>query len=153
MVAMRAALMAAIGMASVWSMTPLSAESLARKTLAGPVAATVLTVIDGDTLTVRAHIWVGQEVETHVRLMGVDTPELHGRCEAEKSKAQDAKLFTARLTSSGKVFLYDVRSDKYGGRVDATVRTEDGRNLADALIQAGLARHYGGGKRAAWCAG
>ena len=42
--------------------------------LAGPVPAVVEDVIDGDSLKVRAHIWLGQDVAVHVRLAGVDAP-------------------------------------------------------------------------------
>src|SRR3989338_6548178 len=41
----------------------------------GPVAAAVLEVIDGDTIVVRARIWLGQAVETRVRLSWADAPE------------------------------------------------------------------------------
>jgi hypothetical protein len=36
-------------------------------------------------------------------------------------------------------------------RVDAYVRLADGRELGDALIAAGLAHPYDGGKRDGWC--
>ena len=51
--------------------------------ISGPVMAQVLRVIDGDTIAVRAQIWIGQSVETRVRIVGVDTPELRGRCALE----------------------------------------------------------------------
>ncbi len=37
------------------------------------------------------------------------------------------------------------------GRVIADVFTEDGRRLADVLIEAGLARPYDGSEREGWC--
>ena len=46
----------------------------------GPVPALVLRVIDGDTIAVRARIWIGQSVDTRVRIVGVDTPEFSGEC-------------------------------------------------------------------------
>ena len=51
---------------------------VASEVLPGPIAADVIKVIDGDTLPVRARIWLGQEVEINVRLADVDTPELCG---------------------------------------------------------------------------
>jgi endonuclease YncB( thermonuclease family) len=48
--------------------------------LAGPVMARVIRVYDGDTILVRARIWVDQEIEIRVRLAGVDTPEIKGQC-------------------------------------------------------------------------
>lgn len=119
--------------------------------LPGPIPAAVVRVVDGDTLTVRAHIWIGQEVETNVRLQGVDTPEIRGRCDDERLRAERAREFTERLTAGGSVILLDVRPDKYGGRIDARVRTSDGVDVSDALIKAGLARVYSGERRSPWC--
>ncbi len=48
----------------------------AAELLPGPVTATVQEVIDGDTVAVRARIWLGQAIENRVRLAGIDTPEL-----------------------------------------------------------------------------
>lgn len=122
-----------------------------REFIAGPVAARVLTVIDGDTLLVRARIWLGQEVETRVRLAGVDTPEPRGRCPGERALAGRARDFVSRLLATGAVTLYDVRFGKYGGRVLARVVAADGTDTGTALIAAGLARAYAGGKRQPWC--
>ena len=44
----------------------------------GPVAATVERVIDGDTIEVKAQIWIDQELRVAVRLAGVDAPERPG---------------------------------------------------------------------------
>jgi micrococcal nuclease len=139
--------------AAVAALAALPALAGPGKELAGPVPATVVEVTDGDTLVVRAHIWIGQEVETSIRLSGVDTPELHGKCDEEKARARDARDFTEKLTGGGPVFLTGIRPDKYGGRVDASVRTSDGTDLAAALIKAGLARPYGGERRKGWCEG
>lgn len=144
----------AIGAAAFLVVMPgFAAQAGMERSLPGPVSATVVEVVDGDTLNVRAHIWIGQEVETAIRLTGVDTPELHGRCDSEKERAREARAFTERLTSSGTVVLTDIRTDKYGGRVDAVVHTSDGTDVASALIKAGLGRPYGGERRVGWCEG
>lgn len=119
--------------------------------LAGPIPAALVRVVDGDTLDVRARIWLRQEVETKVRLLGVDAPELHGHCASERKRALDAKQFVETALASGRLVLRDVRLDKYGGRVVARVETPDGRDLGRALIQAGLGRAYDGHKRQPWC--
>lgn len=143
-----------IGIAAFLTVLPgLAAEAGMERTLPGPVPATVVEVVDGDTLRVRAHIWIGQELETAIRLTGVDTPELRGRCDSEKERARDARAFTERLTAGGTVVLTDIRTDKYGGRVDAVVHTSDGTDVASALIKAGLGRPYGGEQRSGWCEG
>jgi endonuclease YncB( thermonuclease family) len=124
--------------------------------LAGPVPAAVIAVVDGDTLSVRAHIWLGQRVETLVRLAGVDAPELRGKCERERALAAQARDFLrARLgpreAASGGVLLRDIRLGKYAGRVLARVQGPDGADLAELLLAEGLARRYAGRERPSWC--
>ena len=115
--------------------------------------ATVLRVIDGDSLVVRATIWLGQKVETTVRLLGVDTPELRGACGEERDLATRSRAFTARLAETGaEVTLSDIQLGKFAGRVLARVVTTDGVDIGQALIDAGLARPYRGGRRGTWCA-
>jgi endonuclease YncB( thermonuclease family) len=119
--------------------------------VAGPVAAEVIEVIDGDTLRVRARIWLGQDVETRVRLSGADAPEVKARCEAERDLARAARDFVRERVGSRRIALRDIRYDKYGRRVLARVMTPEGEDLAESLIRHGLARAYGGGARAGWC--
>lgn len=121
--------------------------------LAGPVLAKVVRVVDGDTLLVRAHIWLGQEVETAVRLEGIDTPELKARCETERAKAEAARDYLSRRLEGQTVQLINILTDKYGGRVLANVRDASGSDLSKDLVLAGFARRYDGGQRQTWCAG
>jgi endonuclease YncB( thermonuclease family) len=124
----------------------------ARDRLPGPIPAAVDAVLDGDTLRVRARVWLGQEVDTLVRLFGIDAPERNGRCEEERRRAEDARAFLRRRTLDRPVTLVDVRTDKYGGRVLARVLAADGIDLGAALVAAGLAKPYRGGRRVPWCA-
>ena len=62
----------------------------------GPIPAEILDVLDGDTIAVRATIWLGQAVETHVRLSGIDAPELRAHCAEEKEKAEAARDLARR---------------------------------------------------------
>jgi endonuclease YncB( thermonuclease family) len=123
----------------------------AREVLPGPIVAQVLNVIDGDTLVVRARIWVGQDLEIKVRLAGVDAPELRGRCDFERAQARRARDFVRERVAAGRVRLHLIQYGKYAGRVLARVESESGGDLGTALIKAGLARAYGGGKRPGWC--
>ncbi|MFQ5783952.1 MAG: thermonuclease family protein [Alphaproteobacteria bacterium] len=121
--------------------------------VAGPVVAHVLRVIDGDTIVVRARIWLGQDVETRVRLTGVDAPELRGACARERTLARSARTFVSTRIADAPVSLSDIRYDKFGGRVLARVTSATGDDLGALLVAAGLARFYAGGARAGWCEG
>ena len=123
----------------------------ANDSIPGPVQAKVERVVDGDTVVVRARVWLDQEVVTHVRLRGLDTPEMHGKCADERQMAQDAKQFLEDHIGGQTITLSDVSFDKYGGRVLANAKTEDGRVVSEWVIAEGLGRSYGGHKRGSWC--
>jgi len=63
----------------------------------GPISAKVTKVYDGDTLTVKAYPWLGLTADIGVRLNGVDTPEIRGKCEEEKLKAIEAREFVKNI--------------------------------------------------------
>ena len=119
--------------------------------LPGPVPAQVMAVIDGDTLVVKARIWLGQAVETRVRLADIDTPALRAPCDSARLLAVRARDLVLRLAGDGEVTLHDVRLGKYAGRVIARVVTADGSDLGAALLAAGLAHDYDGGRKRRWC--
>jgi micrococcal nuclease len=103
-------------------------------------------VIDGDTIVVETS-WLGVG---HVRIRGIDAPELNGPCQAERDMAAAAKAKLGEMIKLGtKLTIHDPEQDKYG-RMLATVNVGD-VNVADALIAAGVARPYNGGKRLPWC--
>jgi len=114
-------------------------------------AAEVIKVVDGDTIKVRAMIWVDQTVEVSVRLRGIDAPELYRpKCEAEKALAREAKAAVNAASPVGStVTLSRISQDKYGGRVIAAVTTNEGEALSERLLAQGQAIAYGGPKP--WC--
>jgi endonuclease YncB( thermonuclease family) len=123
----------------------------AGESIAGPVSATVVRVVDGDTLTVDATIWIGQHLTVNARIRGIDAPELHGACEREKTMAEAAKAKLAGIAEARPVRLINIENDKYGGRVLADIETAEGTNLATYMLATGLARAYDGGNRGGWC--
>jgi len=127
-----------------------SGSALAKDALEGPIPATIERVIDGDTLEVLVHIWLGQEVRVAVRLAGVDAPERRARCEAEQALATAATAFLQRLEGNPVVLTHITRG-KFAGRVLADVHHVDVGDLGAALIGEGMARVYDGGRRASWC--
>lgn len=133
-------------------MLPLWAGAARGETLPGPVPAEVTEIVDGDTVRVRAHIWLGQAVETKVRLEGIDAPEAGGRakCSDERLRADLAKARLAELVGGQAVMLYDIEPDKYAGRVIARLESADGRDPGRVLLAEGLAVPYD--PRADWCA-
>lgn len=124
---------------------------IADRSFDGPVAASVEKVVDGDTLDVRAAIWLGQTVDVRIRIAGIDAPELQARCPEERQRALAARAFLEERLGHGAVRLSNIVYDKYGGRMLASVADADG-DIADAMLMAGLARPYDGGKRGSWCA-
>lgn len=118
------------------------ALTLALLLLATPAAALERAeVIDGDTIRIGA--------ET-IRIMGLDAPELHGRCAAEITLAIRATERLRVLVARG-IEIERHGRDRYR-RTLAVVRTSTGRDVAMLLIQEGLARPYDGrGQRQGWC--
>lgn len=113
--------------------------------------AEVVKTLDGDTFEARVQVWPGIDITTKVRLRGIDTPELKSRCIEERMKAESARDSLAAILAEGRVEISAVGLDKFGGRVDADVSTQSTPDVAAALLQAGLARGYGGGQRVSWC--
>ena len=131
---------------SILAYTPCAAE-----TLPGPITAKVTRIIDGDTFDVRAQIWVGHYIETRVRLTGLDTPEIRGKCDSERQQARAAQDRLKHLIADKEIILENIENGKYAGRVLAAARTSGGLDIKDTLIAEGFARAYDGGKRLGWC--
>ena len=115
------------------------------------VKALVTDAYDGDTLTVNAEIWPDIAHVGKVRVRGVDTPEIRGKCEQERALAIAARDFVRERIVNQSVTLSEIENDLYGGRVLARVHLASGEELAGVLIEAGYGRAYEGGARAGWC--
>ncbi|PKR56912.1 thermonuclease family protein [Thalassospira lohafexi] len=109
---------------------------------------------DGDTIYVAIPGLPGEIANMSVRVRGVDTPEIRGKCESEKHLAKQARNYARnRLKSAKSVEFCEPEWGRYGGRVVASVRI-DGSPLDVELISNGLARAYDGKtKRQPWCQG
>lgn len=112
----------------------------------------VVGIYDGDTFYIKMAGLPPELQRIGVRVRGIDTAEMKGKCQSEKSTAAGAKAFTTRILkqAGNRVTLTGLKWDKYGGRVDADVYV-GGQKLADMMISRGYARPYNGGKRAGWC--
>ncbi len=113
--------------------------------------ATVVKVIDGDSIKLDVNIWPKMTIRINVRLLGIDTPENRGTTICEKALAASAKLFNRKKMPAGKkVILTNVKNGKYAGRVLGKISV-NGKDAGETLIAAGHGRPYFGGKRVGWC--
>jgi endonuclease YncB( thermonuclease family) len=162
-----AAVTFALGLGVGASVGPLSASRSVAAAVPAPAAPTgrslqsdmsrmahpaeVLRVLDGDTFEARVNLWPGLDVTTRVRLRGIDAPEMKARCDDERVKAEAARDALRAILGQGGVGISKVTPDKYGGRVDADASTASTPDVGAALLDAGLARRYSGGRRESWC--
>ena len=108
---------------------------------AGPSAARVVRVVDGDTI----HVRVRGEEES-VRLLGIDTPETHRPGTPIECGGPQASAHLEALAPPGTPVKLEPdptqdRQDRYG-RALAYVRLPDGRLAEDAQLEAGWATVY-----------
>ena len=111
----------------------------------------VISVYDGDTFRVNIDSLppiVGKNIS--IRVNGVDTPEIRGKCQYEKNLALEARDFVrARLSNAKEIKLTNLQRGKYF-RVVANV-VVDGVSLEQELLDNKLAYEYSGGKKLSWC--
>ena len=111
----------------------------------------VISVYDGDTFRVNIDSLppiVGKNIA--IRVNGVDTPEIRGKCQYEKNLALKARDFVrGRLANAKEIKLTNLQRGKYF-RVVANV-VVDGVSLEKELLDNKLAYEYSGGKKLSWC--
>ncbi len=132
--------------------TLLNAEAISKKTYKSVTVSEVTSIYDGDTF--RANIKEYPELIGYriaIRVNGIDTPEMRGKCQQEKVLARKAKEFTVTaLRGAKKIELHNMKRGKYF-RIVADVYV-DGVNLTEGLIEAKLGVAYDGGtKQKDWC--
>ena len=111
----------------------------------------VISVYDGDTFRVDIDSLppiVGKNIP--IRLNGVDTPEIQGKCQYEKDLALKARDFVRnKLANAKEIKLTKLQRGKYF-RVVADVMLDD-VSLEQELLENKLAYKYTGGKKSSWC--
>ena len=111
----------------------------------------VISVYDGDTFRVDIDSLppiVGKNIA--IRVNGVDTPEIQGKCQYEKNLALEARDFVrSKLGNAKEIKLANLQRGKYF-RVVANV-VVDGVSLEQELLDNKLAYEYDGGKKLSWC--
>lgn len=129
----------------------LIAALVCTRAAAADYPATLVRVVDGDTLIVSVEVWPDVMVRATLRVAKINTPESRGAgisaCELELGAR--AKDFTTAFVRAGRITVAVKQHDKYG-RVLADVLVDD-KDLGSALLAADLARPYAGERRGPWC--
>jgi len=109
--------------------------------------ATVVRVVDGDTVRFKVDVGFYMTFEENFRLAAINAPELHDADALVKAAAVAAKNYLVELLPVGSgVTIQTAKAEKYG-RWLATVVTSTGLNVGDELLKKGYAKDYQGGKR------
>jgi endonuclease YncB( thermonuclease family) len=130
----------------------LFSASLSNKNYGTAIVDEVTSIYDGDTF--RANIKgypdiVGDRMS--IRINGIDTPEMRGKCQKEKELARKAKQVTVKALRGAQVVeLRNMKRGKYF-RIVADVYA-DNSSVGRLLIEKGLAVKYDGGTKVMnWC--
>jgi micrococcal nuclease len=116
------------------------------------IVAKIISVYDGDTFRADIANWqaiAGKNIG--IRVNGIDTPEIRGKCPQEKELAIQARDVARQVLQDASVVeLRHIQRGKYFRLVAVVIA--DGQNLGDLLIGRGLAVPYDGGtKTKDWC--
>ena len=110
----------------------------------------IIKVIDGDTFRVDIHELpdiIGKNIR--IRILGIDAPEINGKCAFEKELAIKARDFVQiLLDNADSVILKNLDRGNFF-RLLAEVIV-DGKNLGELLVAKDLAVRYQG-KKSSWC--
>tara|TARA_B100001939_G_scaffold335684_1_gene337936 strand:+ start:741 stop:1184 length:444 start_codon:yes stop_codon:yes gene_type:complete len=106
---------------------------------------------DGDTCYITMPALPQSLSKMSVRILGIDTPEIKGKCNKEKGMALLGRKFANNLFKNARdIEFKNLKWDKYGGRVLADVYL-DGNSYSELIIKQKLARPYDGGAKKGWC--
>lgn len=106
---------------------------------------------DGDTCYITMPALPQSLSKMSVRILGIDTPEIKGKCSKEKGMALLGRKFANNLFKNARdIEFKNLKWDKYGGRVLADVYL-DGNSYSELIIKQKLARPYDGGAKKGWC--
>lgn len=110
--------------------------------------ATVVKVVDGDTVDLDIDLGMRVHVFERVRLDGIDTPEKNSKVAAERTAALAASAFLGELLKDPNIIIRTKKDsqEKYG-RYLATIINAAGLNCNEELVKAGHAVAYFGGAK------
>lgn len=104
--------------------------------------ATLLNIVDGDTVDMDVDMGFNVRIKQRMRLYGINTPELHASDPAIREAAVKAKEFVATQVKVGQSYeILTYKNDKYG-RLLVKIRLTPTSTLNEMLVSAGLATIY-----------
>lgn len=118
-------------------------------------SAKMIYVVDGDTVDLDVDLGLDIHHLLRVRLLGIDTPELHSSIPEEREKAKRARLFLREammmqpdMKSRDLVVKTEKdRTEKYGRYLATIFAVGDLISFNQKLLDAGLAVPYDGGPK------
>ena len=110
-------------------------------------SATLVKIVDGDTVDVVIDLGFNTTKKERVRLLGIDTPESATKDLAEKKLGLEAKEYITQWFVKNTPFrLQTTKDDKYG-RILGVFTGLDGKTLNTRLVDEGYAWAYDGGTK------
>jgi micrococcal nuclease len=114
--------------------------------------AEVISVYDGDTITVMIDQGMKHFARVKVRMIGINTPELRTKDLEEKARGYAAKDYLKSRIEGKTIVINTVKKGKFGRWLGVIWLYEEGmdelgESLNDEMIRMGHAVAYDGGKR------
>jgi len=107
--------------------------------------ATVVRVVDGDTIDALVDLGFSTFKKVRIRMMGINAPESRTRDLEEKARGIAAKVRLEELLESGMFTLQSMGVGKFGRCLG--ILWVDEVNVNKTLVNEGYANEYYGGKR------
>jgi endonuclease YncB( thermonuclease family) len=98
---------------------------------------TVLKAVDGDTFDVLVDLGFSLSYKVRIRMLGINTPEMHDKDPVKRERAQRAKT-EGKTWESLSCTLIPHGTDKYGRWV-SELRKQDGTDYSAHMVLIGLA--------------
>lgn len=119
----------------------------ARDSLVYEYSATIIKIVDGDTVDALIDLGFYLSKKERIRLFGIDTPESTTKDLVEKKLGLEVKEYVTQWFAKNTPFrLQTTKDDKYG-RILGVFTGLDGKTLNDILVQNGYAWAYDGGTK------
>ena len=114
--------------------------------------AKVISVYDGDTITLMIDQGMKHFARVKVRMIGINTPEIRTKDLDEKQRGYQAKEYLQRRIEGKDIIVHTVKKGKFGRWLGVIWDYDEnldelGESLNDEMIRMGHAFAYDGGKR------